>query len=106
MHAPVILQEQVSDSCSPSVQNGDGYTHRNSARMTADGCAQASEKEIGSLQGRLEATEQNQRNIMAFLTKAMQEPGFLQQVLGSNPGPQRLTDGETAGEPRHSICGG
>lgn len=63
---------------------------------------QASEQEIGKLQQRLESTESNQRNIMAFLTKALQEPGFLQQVLGHNAGPQRLTEGEMAGE--HAYC--
>ncbi|KAK9795216.1 hypothetical protein WJX73_003391 [Symbiochloris irregularis] len=58
---------------------------------------QASEQEIGKLHNRLEMTEQNQRHIMAFLTKAVQEPAFLQQVLGNQPGPQRITEGETAG---------
>ena len=66
--------------------------------------AQASEQEIGKLQGRLERTEQSQRHIMAFLTKAVQEPAFLQQVLGQ-AGPQRLTDGEAAGAGEDSPPG-
>ncbi len=66
--------------------------------------AQASEQEIGKLHNRLEMTEQNQRHIMAFLTKAVQEPAFLQQVLGNQPGPQRITEGETAGGACAQLC--
>lgn len=58
---------------------------------------QASDQEISKLQSRLADTEQNQRHIMAFLTKAVQEPAFLQQVLGQQPGPQRITEGEMTG---------
>ena len=50
---------------------------------------------------RMEATEMRQHNMMAFLAKAVNNPAFLQQLLGSHAHPgtgagQRITDAKGA----------
>lgn len=52
--------------------------------------AQASESEIRKLHSRLEGTEQRQQQMMAFLAKAVNNPGFLQQLLSARQPQQRL----------------
>eukprot|EP00249_Psilotum_nudum_P015247 c25223_g2_i2 orf=271-897(+) len=45
---------------------------------------QSTERELQSLGQRLQAMEQRQQQMMAFLAKAMQNPGFLAQLVQQN----------------------
>ena len=54
---------------------------------------QSSEKEIGKLHSRLQGMETRQQQMMSFLSKALQNPQFLQQVLSAHQ-PSRLTSGQ------------
>ncbi|KAK9835205.1 hypothetical protein WJX81_005618 [Elliptochloris bilobata] len=51
---------------------------------------QASDNEIRKLHTRLESTEQRQQQMMGFLAKAVNNPGFLQQLLSARQPQQRL----------------
>ena len=58
---------------------------------------------------RMEATEMRQHNMMAFLAKAVNNPAFLQQVLGSHAHPgtgagQRITDAKGVRAPAPAAC--
>ena len=56
---------------------------------------QMSEAEMARMQGRLDATEQRQQQMMAMLAKAIHNPIFLQQLLnGNRPPVHRLDSGE------------
>lgn len=50
-------------------------------RLTHKAGLQNTEQETQGLRSRLEATEQRQQQMMTFLTKAVQNPVFLQQLL-------------------------
>lgn len=57
---------------------------------------------------RMEATEMRQHNMMAFLAKAVNNPAFLQQILGSHAHPgagagQRITDAKGARALRRAV---
>ena len=49
--------------------------------LTDKAVLQTTEQETQGLRSRLEATEQRQQQMMNFLTKAVQNPVFLQQLL-------------------------
>ncbi len=50
---------------------------------------------MARMQGRLDATEQRQQQMMAMLAKAVHNPIFLQQLLnGNRPPVHRLDSGE------------
>ena len=49
--------------------------------LTHKGFLQNTEQETQGLRSRLEATEQRQQQMTTFLTKAVQNPVFLQQLL-------------------------
>ena len=49
--------------------------------LTHKAVLQTTEQETQGLRSRLEATEQRQQQMMNFLTKAVQNPVFLQQLL-------------------------
>ena len=66
--------------------------------------AQASESEIRKLHSRLEGTEQRQQQMMAFLAKAVNNPGFLQQLLSARQPQQRLAGVKGAGAAAGLPC--
>lgn len=62
---------------------------------------QAAEAETRKLQMRVENTEQRQQQMMAFLAKAVNNPGFLQALLQRQP-QQRLASGRGVLLPAHT----
>ncbi len=56
---------------------------------------QSSDTEMRMLQQRLEVQEQRQVQMMQFLSKALQHPEMLQQLVGARQNVQRISGGHS-----------